>query len=213
VRGCKGSFADISSQRFGRLTAVAFVQRTRQGDALWLCQCDCGNTCKTRAGALRGGHTFSCGCLQQERTRDSHLTHGLSDSKLYGVWNKMRERCINPHDDSYAYYGACGITVCEEWQTFEPFNAWATANGYAEGLTIERLNNRGNYEPPNCKWVPWAVQNRNKRNNIMLTFKGETRKLLDWADSIGISRDILDNRLRKGWSTERAFTQPVGRAS
>lgn len=213
MKGKQGTYIDLVGQQFGRLTCLKYEGRTKQYDALWLCQCECGNRCVTRAGALRGGHTLSCGCFRQERTRQSHLSHGRSHSKLYKVWTKMKERCANPHDVSYPYYGPHGIIVCREWLTFEPFQAWAIAAGYQEGLTIERVNNDGNYEPGNCIWTTQAVQNRNKRNNIIVTFQGETRKLLDWADTIGVSRDILDNRLRKGWTAERALTQPVVRVS
>jgi hypothetical protein len=202
-------YIDLTGQRFGRLTALSYEGRSKQYDALWRCICDCGAQCQVRAGALRGGHTQSCGCLQRERTRASHLSHGLTNSKLYGVWSEMKRRCSNSHDTAYGDYGGRGITVCEEWGRFEPFYEWARENGYQEGLTIERVNNNAGYEPSNCVWATQAVQNRNMRSNIILDFHGQRIKLIEWADSLGIPADIFHTRVRRGWSAERVLTQPV----
>jgi hypothetical protein len=201
---------DNTGQRFGRLTALAFLRATPQGDSLWLCQCDCGNTTHVRAGALRSGHIRSCGCLKIEMVRLSHLSHGQAGTKLYKVWSEMKRRCFNPHDTGYDFYGGRGITVSESWQQFQPFYDWAMASGYREGLTIDRIDNDGNYEPGNCRWIPMAAQQRNSRRNHLLTFEGKTLPLVEWAETRGLSRYTLSTRLARHWPVEKALTQPVG---
>jgi hypothetical protein len=121
----------------------------------------------------------------------------------------MKRRCSNPHDANFANYGGRGITVCQEWRQFEPFQQWALTNGYQEGLTIDRIDNDGNYEPGNCRWVTMSDQTRNSRRNITLSIDGEAVKLIEWADAHGIPPRILHNRLRRGWTPERTLSQPV----
>jgi hypothetical protein len=138
---------DLSGQRFGMLTAIE--RTTKQGRVAWRCHCDCGQDTVVIAGNL--GRQKSCGCLR--RGPSPKRTHGEAGGKLYRVYYMMRHRCTNPKSPGWKYYGGKGVTLCDEWQTFEPFRDWARANGYREGLTIERKNSALGYNPDNCEWI------------------------------------------------------------
>lgn len=118
----------------------------------------------------------------------------------------MKQRCDNPKAISYKRYGARGISVCEEWQEFKPFYDWAMANGYQENLTIDRIDNDGNYEPSNCRWATNKEQQNHTSYNRLYTYKGETLTIAQWAEKAGISRNMLYKRLLRGWSIEKALT-------
>lgn len=138
-------------------------------------------------------------------------THGMSRSRLYHIWNSMKMRCANPKAISYKYYGGKGITVCEEWQTFEPFWRWAGANGYADGLTIDRIDNNGNYTPDNCRWATPKEQQNHTSYTRILEHHGEKRSVMEWSENLGIPSTTLYNRLRRGWEIERALTTKIGK--
>jgi len=162
----------IEGKSFGRLTVIKLDHRKRyQGGSrgFYLCLCDCGNEKVVRRDHLTSNSTRSCGCLEKEnRERLAFkVSHGQTKTRLYYVWNTMRMRCRNPNVENYHNYGGRGIKVCDEWnENFEPFCEWAMANGYEEHLTIERIDNDGNYEPSNCKWATYKEQAQNKRNTI-----------------------------------------------
>lgn len=151
-----------------------------------------------------------------DRTRNEKgqftASHGGKHEKLYGVWCTMRERCKNPHNKSYPRYGGRGIVVCELWdKDYASFRAWSMQNGYREGLSIDRIDNSGNYEPSNCRWADRATQNRNYSRNRLITYKGRTQCLADWADEIGIKRATLAFRLKQGKPLDEAFSKTDGR--
>lgn len=157
---------DLSGQKIGRLSIIEKYGHASDGVILWKCRCDCGNICTVRADSLNHQTTLSCGCLKREMDKDRLKTHGLSNMKLYHVWLSMKDRCLNPRNKSYFYYGGRGIAVCEEWlESFLPFYEWSINHGYKEGLTIDRINNDGNYEPDNCRWTTWDVQSKNRRKH------------------------------------------------
>lgn len=145
-----------------------------------------------------------------------NTVHGLSKgpdgkrTRLYGIWVRMRQRCSDPNCTDYDRYGGRGVRVCREWDSFSAFHAWATANGYRDDLTIDRIDPDGNYEPINCRWIPPAAQARNTRRNHRITFRGETRTLVEWGEILGIETSLLRYRL-KHWGVDAAFTQPVRR--
>lgn len=132
--------------------------------------------------------------------------HGMSCTKIYGVWHGINERCYNKKHKAYKNYGGKGVAVCTEWQLFIPFYEWAIANGYKEGLTIDRIDSNGNYEPSNCRWVDRFVQNSNTSRNHYLTYNGKTQTLSQWAREIGISRNTLCGRL-KAHNVEHALSK------
>lgn len=195
---------DKSGQRFGYLTVLERVPDIN-GETAWLCQCICGNTKVVKRRNLTRGYTKSCGC----RAFESKKTHGMRGTRLYGIWSRMKRRCLNPKDDHYRNYGARGIGICIEWLAFEPFKDWALSNGYEENLTIDRIDVNGNYCPENCRWVDIKTQENNKRNNHLIEYDGQTHNLTEWAELIGIERHVLYQRLRKGWSIEKALSTPL----
>lgn len=150
----------------GRLTIIkpapASVDRHRQ----WLCLCECGNTKVARDEALVHGRVRSCGCLHREATKNAIAAgtiHGESKTRLHGIWNGMLQRCYNPNRVKYKDYGQRGIRVCPEWHEYVAFRDWSLANGYAENLSIDRIDVDGNYEPNNCRWATAKQQANNKR--------------------------------------------------
>jgi hypothetical protein len=120
----------------------------------------------------------------------------------------MKTRCYNPASDAYDRYGGRGIKVCEDWKnSFVSFFDWAMSNGYADNLTLDRINNDGNYSPDNCRWSTKQEQNNNRRCNRMITYNGKTQNVAQWARELGIKRVTLQNRLNRGWSVEKALSK------
>ena len=172
---------DLTGQRYGRLVVLHEAEPIIGDDGKtirrWLCKCDCGNETIVRHSGLRSGKTQSCGCLHREIVGNLHKTHGLSqgNKRLYKIWKEMRSRCSNPKNASYPKYGGKGIKVCKEWnERFVPFYEWSIANGYREDiaesgrnrLSIDRINNDGDYSPENCRWVTDDIQANNKSDSI-----------------------------------------------
>lgn len=121
----------------------------------------------------------------------------------------MKDRCFNPHCNSYKDYGERGIYVCDQWVNDpESFVDWSVANGYEYGLAIDRIDNDGPYSPENCRWVTPAENNQNRRSSKIFTIGGETKNLQQWCDHYGAKRSTVAARLRRGWNIERALTQP-----
>ena len=143
--------------------------------------------------------------------KNGNYIHGGKNTKLYEVWCSMRQRCNNPNSKMYKHYGERGIKVCEEWQKdYSSFKKWAISNGYCEGLTIDRIDNNGDYSPSNCRWATWKMQANNQRKTTRIEYLGVCRTLHEWSDFLGIAPNTLYHRLYKlGWSTERAFTEKV----
>lgn len=185
---------DITGQRFGKLTVLELAEKDNRGECKWLCKCDCGNTKVVYGYHLRKGHTVSCGC----RMRTVNVTHHESKTRLYHIWQKMRDRCENPSCLSYKHYGGRGISHCEEWTTYEPFRDWALANGYKDNLTIERIDVNGNYEPSNCTWIPQNEQAKNMRKTIRLTHEGITDSLRGWGIRLGVPHSTIWSAYARG---------------
>ena len=212
-----GTKEDIAGKKYNRLTLVrpAYKKGTRW---IWECLCDCGNITFLESYAVKSGHTKSCGCLYLETRGKTRLVHGGCKelASLYHIWENMKARCFNPKSANYSHYGARGITVCDEWrQDFQSFINWSVANNYEYGLSIERLNVDGNYEPTNCKWIPRNAQGRNKRNSRRVIVDGEEVSLSEYFYSQKAEESIdyynFSCRISLGWTLEKALSTPVNK--
>jgi len=204
------NFKDLTGKKFGMLTVESFAYTNKARKAYWDCLCDCGERKVVAGDKLRGGRTKSCGCLQNKLRKDgsNHRTHGMTNTKLYTVWCNMKARCYSVNNDMFYNYGKRGISVCEEWKnSFENFLKWAIDSGYVEGLSIERIDVDGNYEPANCTWVPLKKQSLNQRRSHKITAFGKTMTIKEWADETGLKYDTIERRINQyGWTAEDALT-------
>lgn len=208
---------DITGQKFGMLTVIERNGIITSGiksittQSRWLCKCECGKETTVGRNNLKSGTTKSCGCLQYtsekkkiaarenlKKARDIWTTHGLSTTRLYGIWKSMLNRCNNSRIKVYKDYGGRGITVCKEWYELEHFNGWALKNGYDDNLEIDRINNNGNYEPSNCRWATRKEQTNNKRDNIRVKINEEEHTLSQWAEITNIVINTLQYRYHRG---------------
>lgn len=132
----------------------------------------------------------------------------MKKTRLYYVWNSMKQRCLNENDCRYNSYGGRGITIYEEWKNnFGTFREWALANGYRDDLTIDRIDVNGNYEPSNCRWITNKEQQNNTRRSRLIEFNGEIHTIAEWAEIIGVSYKSLYSRIRRNWTIEKALTK------
>lgn len=205
--------ADSIGERFGSLIVLSMTGRYRNGRAIVLCRCDCGNEKEFNLHGLRDGNTTSCGCLTRELKSKILLkrntTHGKSHLPENKIWRQMKVRCQNPNDPKYPIYGGRGITVCLEWR--HDFVAFLAHIGRrpGPGYSIERIDNSKGYQPGNVRWATKTEQARNTRYNRIIEFKGEKMVLAEWAERTGIPACVLSQRLnRYGWTEERALTEP-----
>lgn len=199
------TFIDLTGQRFGRLIVIERVQKEGYTNAFWKCRCDCGKEIVTSSRHLRSGHTQSCGCYQRERAAEYHTVHGMKGTKLLSVYSAMKGRCYNPSDGKYYRYGARGIKMCDEWKNNpSAFFNWALSNGYSEGLSIDRIDNDGNYCTENCRWVDALTQANNKSSNHYYTYEGVTKTISQWAKELGQNYATIKRRIYDG-SFERLY--------
>lgn len=203
---------DLTGKRFGRLDVLYEVDKKQSSDRIWKCKCSCGTVKNVRQRLLITGKTKSCGCIRKEELVKRSTKHNCSNTRIYGIYAKMKKRCYSENDKRYKDYGGRGIVICDEWlgeNGFQNFKDWAYENGYNDSLTIDRIDNSGNYEPSNCRWTSYYVQNRNKRNNIVITWNGETKILKDWCKELGLDYRTIKARIHHGWSVDRAFAEPI----
>lgn len=208
-----GKMRDLSGQRFGRLTVIEPCGTTGHGEIKWRCICDCGNEHMASRGSLVGGKVSSCGCLRREQAGEIRAyvkpKHGGSNTRLYRIWRNMKSRCNCPTASKYHLYGGKGVRVCEAWISFGPFRDWAMSNGYADDLTIDRLDSNGDYYPENCRWVTSKVQGNNTSQNHKIEYDGRVQTLSQWADDLSLPYKVLSERIRRRWPIKRAFETPV----
>lgn len=195
-----GKKIDLTGQTFGWLTVLYENSDRRYKDRVyWVCRCKCGTIKAVRSGDLRSGKTISCGCYHKQDVSKRFRITGKSKSKIRGVYKEMKARCNNPNNKEYKNYGQRGIKVCDEWNQeygFKSFYDWAMANGYSEGLSIERIDVNGNYEPSNCCWIEKNRQASNTRKNKYLTYKGITHTYAQWGRIVGCDYHMIERRLR-----------------
>ncbi len=196
-----GKFKDLTGQQFGRLTAIARLPPHGKNTALmWACQCECGGSIVVRGTDLTNGHTMSCGCYRK-------LTKNVPNGqlRLHRIWANMKQRCGNPKSKDYRYYGERGIRVCDAWSDFETFFYWAMANGYKEGLTIERKDNDGDYCPENCIWITAARQQSNTSKSRRYRLYGKEFTLTELCRLYGQPRSTVESRLQRGVPIQEAL--------
>ncbi len=183
---------NIVGEKYGRLTVVE-LDSVKNHKAYWKCVCDCGLTVVANGNNLRSGNTKSCGCLHKEIVAaqgKANTKHGESHSnrtRLYTIWCAMRQRCNNPNREAYKHYGGKGVKICDEWQNYEAFKAWAMGNGYADNLCVDRINPQGDYEPDNCRWIT-ASENTaraNKNHTTRKVIRGEGSSKVNQPQRIG----------------------------
>lgn len=199
--------ANMISNKFGRLEVLSLDRREKRNNGrymyYWKCQCDCGRVCLVCTYSLRQGDTKSCGCLALE----TRTTHNRSKTRIYKIWTCILQRCRDETRRGYKYYGGRGITVCERWYNFELF--LQDMGEPAPGLTIERKNNNLGYCPENCCWADRKTQNRNRRNNLMITIDNETKCLVVWLEIYKMSAGTYYRRTGNGMSPMVALTTPI----
>lgn len=193
------------NEKFGRLEVILKSNIKKHNRVTYECICDCGNMILVTGNALKSGNTTSCGCLRKDF--NNRETHGLRDHRLYNVYHNMIARCYNEKFKFYYRYGGRGIIVCKEWfDEFICFYNWAISSGWEDGLEIERVNNDGNYEPTNCKWVTRKQNVRNRNNTSMIEISGNKIPLAEVAEKFGLNYGTLWQRIYKlKWPIEKAI--------
>lgn len=201
------------NKKYNGLTVKGFEHKNNS--LSWLCECECGSMKIYNPYKVITGHTKTCGCGKVERchrlTELYRTKHGGRHERLYNIWHGMKLRCYTPTNKDYNNYGGRGITICEEWiNDYAAFRKWALTNGYADDLSIDRIDNDKGYSPDNCRWVNTIKQNNNRRSNHLITYKGETKSIADFCNEKGLSFQTIYARIvHRGWSVEKALETPI----
>lgn len=184
---------DLIGKKFGYLTVLRKDENcTRKRNPKWLCSCKCGNTKSISRQALVTGYTTSCGCKHYE---SHNATHGMSNTRIYGVWLQMRGRCRHSYGKDIKVYQGRNITVCEEWnKDFMSFYNWSIENGYNDDLTIDRIDNEKGYSPQNCRWITNSEQQLNKRNTVKVLYNDEEIPLVELCRKLNFNYKLAHAR-------------------
>lgn len=203
---------DMTWQRFGRLTVTGPAERGGDRRKRWICRCDCGTATTVRAANLTQGYSQSCGCLATESKLARFTTHNMTGTPEFAIWKGMHSRCRDKGNSGYELYGGRGITVCERWSKFENF--YADMGLRPDGMTIEREDSNGNYEPSNCRWATPTEQANNTSRNKLITVGDRTMTMAMWSREPGAAAYVaIQARLLRGWPAERAvFGAPPAKA-
>ena len=203
-----GICLDLSGQKFGCLVALAMVPRSSGDRVRWSCLCECGSMCEVATKELRSGDTQSCGCLHRASFSEIITSHGMSDHPAYNSWLGMKQRCEYPGHVSFHQYGGRGISIHPPWSvSFEAF--WSDMGStWLAGMTIERKDTNGNYEPSNCRWATQKEQANNTRRNVKIPTPDGEMTLSQAAARYGFKPGTLQNRLSLGWTSDRLL-EPV----
>lgn len=211
---------DMTGYKTGLITVVR-REGSKKGQTTWLCQCECGKTFVQYGGPLRKGKVKSCGHIYADKKARQEIayrtiakqTHGGSRSRLYFVWQDMKNRCNKPTDVSYKNYGARGIKVCDEWlNDFSAFQKWAFETGYNPSAkrnecTLDRMDINGDYRPNNCRWLDGKGQCANRRNSYTITYNGETHSASEWSTITGVERGTIYRRYKAGKTPEEILSK------
>lgn len=216
----RGRFQDLTGKTFGRLKVIVEAGLAGNGHVLWECLCECGTTTHVRTGDLKSRNTKSCGCLRDDaRIGDARAyKHGHYGTPEWDTWQGIRRRCRKPLGPGYNHYGAVGVVVCDGWH--DSVEAFVTDMGPKPSRrhSIDRKDNAHGYTcghcpdcfahdwPANCRWATSKEQALNRRSTRLITFRGETLCMKDWARRIGVSIQVLSHRLAAGWPLEEALT-------
>lgn len=190
---------DFIGKKFGALTVVKKLKANKHGEMEWLCICDCGNSKKTTSNKLTHGYTIQCDTCRRNIAASHIKRHGLTSSKIWNTYYGMKERCYSPKYSLYHRYGGRGIKVCDEWKnSFRAFAKWAFENGYSETLTLDRINNNGDYCPENCRWATVLEQANNRSTNRIVTVNGTDDTLANWVRKTNASYGYVRDKLNSG---------------
>lgn len=203
---------DLTGKSFGRLVVIG-PHKLVNGYLRWKCACECGAEKWIDTYNLTSGHTKSCGCFQREMASKKNKTHGGTGSRLHNVWRTILQRCNNPNVKTYQYYGGKGVTLCKEWEDFASFRNWSVHNGYKKGLTIDRIDSAGDYEPSNCRWVSLRRNIAQSRRKLADEDAKFIRKLYginfftqkELAELFSIGRGTINNIVNN-----KSYTKPLG---
>jgi len=200
----------MENKKFGRYTVIKRMHGVKypaKEDHFFLCKCDCSNERIVRKQSLIQGTSKSCGCLQREIISKAHKTHGMSKTKEYKTWKYMMTRCHNKNYYAYNNYGGRGIEVCKNWHKFINFYN-DMGKKPSDEYSIERIDVNKGYNKENCKWLLKSEQSSNRRNNIIVSYKGKNTKLYDLKEKSAVEYKTLNKRLYRGWDIERALNTP-----
>ena len=196
---------DLTGQKFNMLTVIERVENAPNGNAQFLCLCDCGNQVIVTGSHLRNNEVKSCGCIAPGKPK-----HHESNTPLYKKWKDMLRRCEDPKRPCYANYGGRGIQVCNEWHDYENFRDWTNSTRDDSSLTLDRIDVNGNYCPDNCRWVNQKTQQNNKRNNMYITYFDETHSLSEWCDILNLPYSVIYSRIHLyNWDFWTAISTPL----
>lgn len=197
----------MSGRRFGRLLVLSRAESDRRGNAAWLCRCDCGKEKRILAQSLRKGATVSCGCYCIEVVSGRGRKLSAGERRSYMTWQAMTQRCSNPKSPKWHRYGERGIAICERWRKFDNF--LADMGERPKGMTLDRINNDGDYEPSNCRWATPMTQGNNRGNNRIVKVGDETMTISEASRRLGGGRSSVRYRLSNGWSEQDAVSIPL----
>lgn len=199
---------DMTGMVFPLFKVLGKADIKKGGEICWRCLCHCGQEFVSRGYCLRKGHTTSCGCEKIRKTIERSTTHGLSNSKCYREWNEMRQRCSNPNDQSWDGYGGRGITLYPEWKnSFESFYAHVSKLPHfgEKGYSLNRIDNDGPYAPGNLEWATAVEQANNRQSSHLVTWRGETHSIAEWARILKKPYMMLYKRIHRGLSPDKVF--------
>ena len=194
------------SEKFGRYTVIAEAGRKNDMRQV-LCRCDCGTERVIYYKNLKSGNSKSCGCLASEHTSARNFKHGGAKTPTWSIWVGMKQRCSEASAKNKEWYFDRGIRVCERWNDYRLF--LADMGERPAGMQLDRVNNDGNYEPSNCRWATPKTNSRNTRRNHVLEYEGASLTIAEWSERLGWPAYIIINRLRCGWTIEKALTTAV----